>query len=296
MAAIWIESELWPNMLTVMKQRKIPVALLNARMSDKSFRYWHVAKGWAQELMSGIVLCLAQSTEDAAHFVALGAPSVKALGNIKYAAASLPYNAEDLEKLRRQIERRPLWLIASTHKGEEDIALQTHRELALTHPTILTVIVPRHAARGDEVADMLHKERLDFARRSKNEVLRKDTQIYLADTMGELGLFYALSPIAVIGGSFVPIGGHNPIEPAQAGAAIIMGPHMYKAAKLVDDFLSAQAAVQLQSAKELSGAVDHLIKHSSQRDMQVQAARLLVEQKRHILDEIIDELKPIFVA
>lgn len=290
--ALWIESELWPNTLAALRARSIPTILLNARMSDKSFRNWHRVKGFARELMSSFSLCLAQTEGDLSRFVALGASPVKCLGNLKYASAPLPCAAEELMRLQSEIGNRPVWLMASTHRGEEEMASEAHRAVAPKHPGLLTVIVPRHAARGEEIAQLLANSGQRAARRSKGEKIETDTQIYLADTMGELGLFYRLCPIAVLGGSFVHVGGHNPIEAAQLGAAIVFGPYMHNFSEIVREFGFAQAAIQLQHANEIPFAVDMLLANPQERDKRVQAARLLADQKRHILDQIIVEMDP----
>ena len=289
---IWIESELWPNTLAALRARTIPAVLLNARMSDKSFRNWHRVKTFARELMSSFNLCLAQTESDLSRFVALGASPVKCLGNLKYASAPLPCDTEELMRLQSQSASRPVWLMASTHRGEEEMAIDAHRALEAKHPGLLTVIVPRHAARGEEIEQLLKAADLRTARRSKNEPLAADTQIYLADTMGELGLFYRLCPIAVLGGSFVRVGGHNPIEPAQLGAAVIYGPYMYNFLEIVREFGFAQAAAQLQHANEIPFAVDSLLSNPMERDKRIHAARILADQKRHILDQIIVEMDP----
>ena len=290
--AVWIESELWPNTLAVLKRRGIPTVLLNARMSDKSFRNWHRFKAFAREVMSAFSLCLAQTADDRGRFIALGASPVKSIGNLKYASAPLPFDKQALGLVASQIVGRPVWLMASTHRGEEEMALAAHKKLETDHPGLLTIIVPRHAVRGDEIAKLAADADLRVARRSHSEAITHQAQIYLADTMGELGLFYSLCPIAVIGGSFVQIGGHNPIEAAQLNAAIIVGPYMYKTLGILREFLNEQAVLQVQHANEIAFAVDRLLSQPHERDRLAQAARLLADSKRHILDLMINELEP----
>jgi 3-deoxy-D-manno-octulosonic-acid transferase len=290
--AVWIESELWPNTLAALRKNEIPTILLNARMSEKSFHNWQRVKGFARELMASFSMCLAQTEDDCARFSALGAEPVKRLGNLKYASAPLPFKQDDLALLRTQTAGRILWVMASTHRGEEQMAVAAHRKLAEKYSDLLTVIVPRHATRGLEIARLLAGSGLNVARRSKGEIIVAETQIYLADTMGELGLFYALCPIAVLGGSFVRIGGHNPIEPAQAGTAVVFGPYMYNFSEISREFLSIQAAVQLQHANEIAFAVEQALAKPEECDRRVQAARLLADQKRYILDQIIVEMEP----
>lgn len=289
---LWIESELWPNTLAAVREREISAVLLNARMSEKSFHNWYRVRKWAYQLMSSFSLCLAQTENDRGRFAALGARPVKCIGNLKYASAYLPCDPKALALLHSQIAERPLWLMASTHRGEEEMAITAHRELIKTHPQLLTIIVPRHAARGEEVAQMLQASGIRFSRRSKYEAIGAETQIYLADTMGEMGLFYGLSPNVVMGGSFVRVGGHNPIEPAQTGSAIIFGPHMYNFSEIAREFLQEQAAVQINHANEIAFAVDRLLTRPEERMRRIQAAQLLADQKRHILDRTMMELEP----
>jgi 3-deoxy-D-manno-octulosonic-acid transferase len=166
----------------------------------------------------------------------------------------------------------------------------------MTYPHLLTVIAPRHVARGDEITRAIEASGLKYARRSKHQAINAETQIYLADTMSEMGLFYSLCPIAVIGGSFVPIGGHNPIEAAQFDCAIIFGPHMFKTAGLAQEFLRAQAALQLNNGNEIAFAVDRLLTQPDERKKLAQTARLLADNKRVILDHIVAELSPFLQA
>jgi 3-deoxy-D-manno-octulosonic-acid transferase len=290
--AVWIESEIWPNTLAALRERMVPTVLLNARMSDRSFRGWHRVKGWARQLMSSFSLCLAQTEDDRGRFIALGARPVKCLGNLKYASMPLPFDAAELARLRAEIGQRPVWLMASTHRGEEQMAIEASRHVAATRPDVLTVIVPRHAARGAEVAQVLTQAAVRFVRRSQGIAITPETQVYLADTMGELGLFYRLCPITVLGGSFVPVGGHNPIEPAQLDTAIIFGPHMFNFSEISREFIRAQAAVQLQHENEMAFAIERMFALPMERDRLAQSARVLADQKRYILDQIIVELEP----
>ncbi|MDD3370932.1 MAG: 3-deoxy-D-manno-octulosonic acid transferase [Alphaproteobacteria bacterium] len=290
--AVWIESELWPNTLAALREREVPVVLLNARMSEQSFRNWYRVRGFANELLSTFRLCLAQTEVDKGRFVALGARPVKCIGNLKYTSAPLPYDQLVLDQLRAQIKDRPFWLMASTHPGEEDMALVAHHALQSVHPDCLTIIAPRHPHRGDEIAESIKAAGLTCARRSKGEEISSDTQIYLADTLGEMGLLYALSPIAVMGGSFADIGGHNPIEPAQLGSAIVFGPHMYNFSEIEREFVVEGAAMRITTAGEIAPAVDFLWSEEATRKKQAESARLLAERKRSILKKIILELDP----
>jgi 3-deoxy-D-manno-octulosonic-acid transferase len=290
--ALWIESELWPNMLAEIRARKIPAVLLNGAMSEESFRNWSRMRGWAKEILATFDLCLAQTEADRSRLAALGARSAKCAGNLKYAGQPLPYDENTFTPMKAAIGKRPIWLMASTHPGEEEMALAVHRKLREKWPEILTLIVPRHARRGDEIALKLVLESCSFAQRSKNESVTPGLDIYLADTMGELGLFYRLSPIAVIGGSFTPVGGHNLIEPAQLDCAIVLGPYMSSFSEIAAEFVEHEAAVLLRDAGEIADAVDRFLGSPEARDRTAYAARMLAEQKRHVLDEVIKALEP----
>jgi 3-deoxy-D-manno-octulosonic-acid transferase len=290
--AIWTESELWPNTLKALRERAIPAILLNARMSDKSFRNWSCVKGFARELLSSFRLCLAQTESDRERFAALGATPVKCVGNLKYVSSPLPFDERELAQMREKTKGRPLWLMASTHEGEEEMALCAHCLLLLQHPRLLTVIVPRHPARGDEIAERIGSFGLTCARRSKGETIDGNSQVYLADTIGEIGLFYALCPVTVLGGSFTETGGHNPIEPAQLGSAVIFGPSMFNFSEIAQEFISDHAATQIQREDEIAPAVNRLWMQNAERDRQIEAARLLADKKRSILNQIILEISP----
>lgn len=290
--ALWIESELWPNMLEAMRRRQISAVLLNGRMSEKSFRQWYRVRGWAGEILGTFDLCLTQTEAERGRFVTLGARPARCIGNLKYAAEPLPCDAAALEVLRSMTGGRDVWLMASTHRGEEDIAADVHKQLKRTRPELLTIIVPRHAVRGDEIALRLGAARLNVVRRSRNEPITSATDIYLADTMGELGLFYRFAPLVVMGGSFVSVGGHNPVEPAQLGAALILGPSMFNFAEITREFLLQRAALQLQHSNELGFIVNRLMANPAEAQMLARNARVLAEDKQHVLGDVLKELEP----
>jgi 3-deoxy-D-manno-octulosonic-acid transferase len=287
-----IESELWPNMLSALRKRHVPAALINGRMSNDSFHRWYRFKGWAKEIMGTFSLCLTQTEDDRGRFVALGAKPVRCLGNLKYAAKPLPVDQSELVRLHGEIGTRPMWLMASSHRGEEKLALDIHEKLRKKMPDLLTIIVPRHAVRGAEIAKLIEERGFAGAQRSKKEPIEKETEIYLADTMGELGLFYRLSPLVALGGSFIPVGGHNPIEPAQLDCAIILGPYMNNFSTIAREFVQKNAAIKLKNAAELAATVERLLHNFGERISYANAARELAEQKRHVLDEVLEALTP----
>ncbi len=244
-AGALVESELWPNLIRAARRRGVPLALVNARLSERSARRWRRwAPGLARELLSAFSPVLAQTPADAARFGALGARLALCLGNLKDAAAPLPADPGELARLREATVGRPVFLAASTHPGEEAIVLDAHRRMAGRLPGLLTVIVPRHPHRGAAVA--AEAEGLASARRAAGETPGPGAAVYVADTLGELGLFYRLAGACLVGGSLVPHGGQNPLEPARLGCPILLGPHTANFVEPVARLLAAGGALRVE--------------------------------------------------
>jgi 3-deoxy-D-manno-octulosonic-acid transferase len=223
-AAAFVESELWPNLLLASRRRGIPMMLLNARMSERSMAGWRRVPGLARQVLGCFAHVQARSPVDAARLRTLGAASVSAPGDLKFAAPKLPADPAEIERLRAVLAGRQVWLAASTHKGEEALVFAVHRALASAHPGLLTILVPRHPERGTEIAAAAGDIRLH--RRSLGAA-PPDEGVWLADTLGELGLWYRLAGIVFVGRSLLPPGGgQNPLEPARLGCAIAAGPYM----------------------------------------------------------------------
>jgi 3-deoxy-D-manno-octulosonic-acid transferase len=247
-AGALVESELWPNLIRAAQRRGVPMALVNARLSPRSARRWRRAPGLARELASAFSLVLAQTPADAARLGAMGARLALCLGNLKDAAAPLPADAAELARLRETVSGRPVFLAASTHPGEEEIVLEAHRRLVADCrlPGLLTVVVPRHPHRGPEVAALAKGVGVAVARRAAGESPEPDTAVYVADTLGELGLFYRLAGVCLVGGSLVPHGGQNPLEPARLGCPVLLGPHTANFAETVARLLAAGGASRVE--------------------------------------------------
>ncbi|MGO1118595.1 3-deoxy-D-manno-octulosonic acid transferase [Rhodovibrionaceae bacterium A322] len=246
-----VESELWPNLLHQAEQRRIPLALLNARLSEKSFQRWQKTGAIARHLLSPFRLVLAQSRQDAARYRDLGVPAAQAVGNLKYAASPLPCDEADLVAWHRDLGTRPCWLAASTHPGEEALLAKVHMGLKTARPGLLTFIVPRHPERGGDIARDLTSAGLTVTRQSLGERPDASTDIHLGDTLGELGLWYRLAPLSFIGGSLVPHGGQNPLEPARLGSAVLIGPHSHNFVEMVAHLKADQALVQVSDPQDL---------------------------------------------
>lgn len=242
--AAFVESELWPNLVAAARDRGIPLALVNARLSERSARRWRWLPGLAREMIAGFALVLAQSEADAARLRGIGAVGAQCLGNLKDAAPPLPADPKALRELRQAIGERPVFLAASTHPGEEAVAITAHAALAARHPDLLTIIAPRHPERGPTVA--VEAAGQAVARRAAGELPGPDTAIYVADTLGELGLFYRLAHVCLVGGSLVPHGGQNPLEPARLGCPILLGPHTWNFAEPVARLLAVGGARRVE--------------------------------------------------
>jgi 3-deoxy-D-manno-octulosonic-acid transferase len=290
--ALWVESELWPNLVLATHARGIPMMLINGRLSARSYRRWRRWPGLIGPVLGAFEQCLAQDFEQAERLRRLGARDVAAVGDLKAAGKALPVDHGQLRRLRREIGLRPLWLAASTHPGEEEIAAAVHARLAIDHPGLLTIIAPRHPARGDAVAAMLTGRGLSVARRSHAQPIDSKADVYLADTIGELGLFYSLAGIAFIGGSMTPNGGHNPFEAARLGCAILHGPDMSNCASMAAALAAAGAAETVSSADDLARAVSALL-----ADRRLCAARCAAGARadaagQGVLDAVLSRLAP----
>jgi len=291
-AGIFVESELWPLMLVRGRAAGVPLALLNARLSEKSVRAWRKRPATARFVLDQFNLLLAQNRTTADNLLAMGAdPSRVAVGgNLKSTSAPLPVDDDTLMQARANLGRRPVWIASSTHVGEEAVVLAAHRALLADHPDLCLVLIPRHPDRGDEVAALITGAGLTQARRSTGGQIDEQTQVYLADTLGETGTWYALSPIVFLGGSLKPIGGHNPFEPAQAGAAVITGPHVSNFAETYAPLIATGGAIEVSVAPALTGAVALWLEQPDQLQAAKQAAGAFVEGQQSALDGIIDRL------
>ncbi|MEQ9529391.1 MAG: glycosyltransferase N-terminal domain-containing protein [Parvibaculaceae bacterium] len=273
---VWVESEFWPNLIVEADRRGLPLALVNARITERSFRSWQRAPRFIAGLLARFRLLMAQDAASAARLRALGAGDVSEPGNLKHDAAPLPHDAPALAALRAGIGARPLWLASNTHDGEERAAADAHRALAARYPDLLTVIVPRHPARGTAIAHDLGTMGLTVARRSADEPVSPSTAIYLGDTLGEMGLFYSLADIVFLGGTLDDTGGHNPFEAAHLGCAIVAGPGDFNFAESYADFEREGAMRRIAGADELADAVGLLLGSEAERRRMAAAAQAIV--------------------
>ncbi len=291
--AIWVESEIWPNLLCEIRRRRLPAALINARMSDGSARTWGWMPSLIRSLLAAFRLCLAQSEDDAERLRRLGARAVEATGNLKFSAAPLPADPASLAALRGACAGRPVWLLASSHPGEDEVAVAAHQALADRLPGLLTMIAPRHPQRGPEIAELVGRHGLRVARRAAGALPGPDDAVHVADTIGEMGVLYRLAPVVCIGGSLVPRGGQNPIEPAQLGCAVLFGPHMHNFRTIVAELTRAGAAHAVAEREGLADALCRLMTDDDLRMRMADAARAVTERNRRVADRVLEALAPL---
>ncbi len=289
---LWAESEFWPNLVGEPARRGIPAILINGRVSPRSFAGWRRLKGAIGRLLSGFQLCLGQSQADAERLAKLSAAGAKCLGNLKFAAAALPADPDELERLEEAAGGRPLWLAASTHPGEEEAVGRVHGRLKPGHPGLLTVIVPRHPERGAGIAAALRASGLAVSLRSAGEGIGPATDVYVADTLGELGLFYRLAGVVFMGKSLVPLGGQNPLEAARLGCALIHGPHMANFEDIARTLAAGDAALVVNGEAGLAAALERLLGDGAERKRMAEAARALAQAEAGVLDAVMAELSP----
>ena len=292
-AALVAESELWPNMLVETKRAGLPLAMVNGRISERSFRRWRAAPRFIAALLARFDLCLARSEADGERLAALGAPRVLIAGDIKYDAAALPADRRELAELSGLTSGRQIWIAASTHAGEERIAARAHKRFAEVFPDALTLIAPRHPDRGEAILREIEAEGLACALRSRGERPGPGTAVYICDTIGELGLFYRLAGVVFVGKSFAGGGGQNPIEPARLASAILHGP-------LVDNFADAYAALdasggalEIAEPERLGEALIALYADAAKLRAMARAAGDTVERRSGAVERSMKALAPI---
>jgi 3-deoxy-D-manno-octulosonic-acid transferase len=289
--AIFVESELWPNLILEAHRRGIRLALLSARMTQSSADGWRRASASIKALLGEFDLIQAQDAASQQRISALGG-RVQAMANLKTLAAALTFDAASLEALRAVIGSRPVVLAASTHEGEDEIVLRAYQ--ALAEPRPLLIIAPRHPERGPAVAKLAAEQGLSAARRAANEVILPETQVYVADTLGEMGLFYRLADVAVICGSFLPgIGGHNPLEAARLGVAMICGNQVFNFAEVCADMEAAQGLVLVATESEFMSALDRLLRDPAEAKALGDGAARHAARQGADMDPIWQGLEPL---
>jgi len=290
---IIMETELWPNLVHYSAELNIPLVLANARLSARSAKgYQRVAK-LSQRMLKNFSLIAAQSQDDRRRLIDLGADknTVHAVGNLKF-EISLPASvSEQGEAMRSVWGDRPVFIAASTHEGEDEIILNASRQIRAKFPDLLLIIVPRHPERFDRVAALSQRSGFKILRRSENGMCSKAIQVFIVDTMGELLLFYGAADIAFVGGSLVPRGGHNLLEPAALGRAVLIGPHYFNFNEISQQFLQANAAIEIDSSETLAESVIDLLSHPQKRAAMGEAGQNLIEQSKGASHRLLNLIK-----
>ena len=288
--ALFVESEIWPNLILETAAQGVTLILLNGRMSKTSFRKWRLRPRFSRPLFSRFSLVLAQNEALARRFRRLGAANAIAVGNLKIDAPPPPFDAGELKRLEEAVGGRRILLAASTHPGEDEAIVRAHKYLAAKRSDILTIIVPRHPYRAGTIAAHIADQGLKSALRSTDKGPSRDTDIYIADTIGELGLFYCLAEAAFIGGSLVEHGGQNPVEAIKLNAAVITGPHWYNFRDLYNGLLKKNGVLEVTGARDLAEKITTLFDNRQALDKLRANAASVLEQMGGAEEKTIEAL------
>jgi 3-deoxy-D-manno-octulosonic-acid transferase len=290
---IIMETELWPNLLHYAHHQHIPILLANARLSENSAQGYRWLGSLMQEMLQNITLIAAQTPADAERFLKLGANATRVIvgGNLKF-EMRLPDDLAQRGLLLRENlgVDRPIWIAASTHAGEDELILQAHRQIQSALPNCLLILVPRHPERFDAVAQLCQQQGFRLTRRSTNKNAL-ESEVFLGDTLGELLLFYAAGDVAFVGGSLIPQGGHNLLEPAAVGVSIVTGPHVFNFAAITKLFFENDAAIQVKDATQLAPIILQLLINKTRREQLTQHAQRIIQQNQGVLQRYLDWIK-----
>ena len=293
--ALFVESDLWPNLICSSAMRGIPMIVVNGRLSERSFGRWRKVPRVIAALLDRFDLCLAQSAADAERYAKLGAPRVIAAGNLKLDVPAPPADQQTLQQFREIIDKRPVIAAASTHPGEEAAIIAVHQRLRAKFPSLLTIIVPRHPARGESIAEIANGAGLTVAQRSRRKQPTPDIGVYVADTLGELGLFYRIAPIVFMGGSLASHGGQNPIEAIRLGAAVLHGPHVWNFAEIYATLDAAHGAELVSSEEMLAARLAAWLGDPAARRAAADAAAATMSELGGALERTLAALDPYLI-
>lgn len=289
--ALWFESDLWPALLSGIKRKNIPLVLVNGRISNKSFKRWQQFDFISKELLGCFTFCLGQTEEDAYRLRILGAKDSSCLGNLKYAGINPPIDKDKMLEIATEIKDRPLWVVSSTHHDEELKIGKILKNLNEQIPGLFTIFAPRHPNRGEEIQQQLNELGLKTALRSKGEKITKDTNAYIANTIGEVGMWYEMSPIVFIGGSLIPHGGQNFIEPSRFRDAVIVGPNMFNFTDAMNRAKKADAIIQVNDVLELEETLLQLLQNKELLEAKRSLAYNWAYGEAKVLDGIVEKVK-----
>ncbi len=288
---LWFESDFWPAMLSTIKKKNIPLILVNGRISNKSFKRWQQFDFICKELLACFTFCLGQSEEDAYRLRVLGAKDTTCLGNLKFAGLPIPVDETKKKEITKQIGNRRLFCISSTHDNEEYQLGKRLPNLLKDHPDLLVIVAPRHPQRGNDIKTQLQDLGLNVSLRSAEEKITPQTQVYIADTIGELGIWYGISPIVFIGGSLIPHGGQNFMEPSRLRDAVIVGPYMHNFTEAMQRAQKANAIIQSNDAEEVINTVSQLLDNNDLLEAKRSLAYNWATSEAKVLDGIVEKVK-----
>lgn len=287
----FVESDFWPNMMLEAQKCHVPLILLNGRISDHSFEEWQKkALFFIRALLRVFVFCLGQTDEDARRLSVLGAVKTDCVGNLKFSATDMPFDENEFHSLILSIKDRPVWVASSTHDNEEEQIGQIVVELKKKYPTLLTVLVPRHPHRAKNIASQLSQMGLSVHQRSLHEDMSCD--IYLGDTIGEMGLYYRLAPIVFVGGSLIEWGGQNMLEPMRLGACTLVGPFTMNFREIIKKAKQFEAIIEVQNKDELKKALSKLFTNNIERQQLSRKGQLLACQETAVLNRVCKCIEP----
>lgn len=289
--AVFVESEVWPNIIRALERENIPSVMVNGRLSRRSFRRWGHLMPIARRLFGAFDLVLAQSARHAKRFSRLGAKESLGIGNLKFDAPPPPVIETEQAALRGAIGDRPVILAASTHAGEDETVAEVHRRLRAQSPGLLTIIAPRHPVRAPQLAASLAAEGLSVALRSEAGVPEPHVELFIADTIGELGLLYSLAPVAFIGGSLIPHGGQNPVEAIKLASAVVTGPHWHNFEQVYRNLIAADGCMEVADADDLADALSLLLADAERRQAMMGRADEVLETMTGALEETLAHLE-----
>lgn len=285
---LFIESEIWPNFIFSARKKNIPTFLINGRISEKSSLRWLKLKELGFNIFDNFSGIFAQSESDKNRLQQLTKNQVLCYGNLKSQAQKLQFDEQKLQELKFQIGARKIWLCASTHKGEEELLLQVHSRLKSEFPDLLTILLLRHPNRASEVCELLKD--FNFSQRSKNQNITDLTEIYLADSLNELGIFYRLADFAFIAGSLAKVGGHNPYEAIYLDCAIITGNQVFNFSEIYRDLVEKEACVMIKNTEELFNAVRNFLLNKDLVSVYASNAQKLVMNSENISQKIVKKI------
>jgi 3-deoxy-D-manno-octulosonic-acid transferase len=297
--AVILETELWPNLVLSCRRRDIPVVFASARLTAKSVSRYRRLGSLFRDAVAASTLIAAQSPDDAERFIAVGAhpERTRVVGNAKFDIRAADSVFEKGRELRRAyLGSRPVWIAGSTHAGEEEQVLAAHQELRLTNQDLLLLLVPRHPQRFESVAALLTRLGIAFDRRSAATPVRPDAQVLLVDTVGELTALYAAADAAFVGGSLVPVGGHNLLEPAVLGVPVITGPYTANSKDIARRLIEQGGAVEVADPQALADAVRRFLQDPAARERAVRSAREFVDAHRGTVERLADLIDPLIRA